>query len=148
MINFEVNQQAGKIIPKSSFHQWLNKISKELKFKWPAKVSIAIVGNQTIKKLNQIYRGKNQVTDVLSFSEGDNRRLNLKSSTPIYLGEVIICYQQAVKQAKQNGQTVFKELELLFIHGILHLLGYDHEKPRQTGVMRRLEQKILAKSRL
>lgn len=144
MINFEVNQQVGQPVSKILWQKWLKKISQALNFKKTAEISIAVVDSPTIKRLNKIYRGKNQVTDVLSFSEKDSSSQQFHFSTENYLGEVIICYPQAVKQAKINNQPVLKELELLFIHGVLHLFGYNHQKINEKKVMKELEKKILA----
>jgi len=93
-------------------------------------ISIALLGDKTIKKLNKIYRGINKITDVLSFEE---------------VNEIIICYSQAKRQAKEQKHSLKKELEILLIHGLLHLLGYDHEKNKDALKMRKLEKKLLNK---
>ncbi len=149
MISFAVNQQAGKKIPLPLWRQWLGKIEKNLKSsrlmfklgKNRLEISIALVDDAAIKKLNQRYRGKKGITDVLSFGEIDSPiKLNLEK--PNYLGEIIICYPQAARQARAAKHSVSKELELLLVHGFLHLLGYDHEKPKETKVMRQLERRV------
>jgi probable rRNA maturation factor len=139
MIKFEVHQQAGRKIPPKFWRQGLNKIAQSLKIKKTPEISIAVVDERTIKKLNRLYRDKNQVTDVLSFAE-TNSKIKFDKN---YLGEIVICYPQAVRQAKKVGHSVNKEIELLLIHGFLHLLGYDHQKKKETRLMRSLEQKIL-----
>ena len=78
-------------------------------------LSIALVGQERIKKLNKKYRGKNRATDVLSFSYDGS-------------GDIVICLGEVKKNAKRFGTTFKKELAICLIHGILHLLGYDHEK--------------------
>ncbi|PLX25691.1 rRNA maturation RNase YbeY [Candidatus Parcubacteria bacterium] len=128
-------------INKRSFvadFSWLSDLEKILKkdFKIKQQISIALVLPKEIKKLNKVYRRKDKVTDVLSFS------LDSKD----ILGEIIICLSQAKKQAKEKKQSIKSELQLLTVHGTLHLLGYDHEKGdkeflRQT----KMEQKILEK---
>jgi len=148
MFRFEINQQTGRSISKKNFRRWLDNLAEELKLKKPLEVSIGIVGSSAMKKLNKNYRNKNRVTDVLSFSENDIRTPKFKAQTKNYLGEVIICYPQALRQAKQNNQTLSNELELLLVHGVLHLLGYDHEKSGEAKKMEALEQRILSKSGL
>ena len=143
MIKFAVNQQAGKKIPSRNWWQWLGNIEKAIKFKGKAEISIAVVGESAIKKLNRIYRGKNRTTDVLSFGESDIP-VKFEFSDGNYLGEVVICYPAAVRQAKKAGHSANQELKLLLTHGFLHLLGYDHQKSRATEEMRALERKILA----
>ena len=143
MISFAVNQQAGKRISAKFWRQWLKKIARTLKLRKKLEISIAVVGAETIKELNRVYRGQNQVTDVLSFGELD-KAIEFTADSKNYLGEIIICYPQAVRQAKRVGHSVNQELELLLIHGFLHLLGYNHEKTREAKVMRELEQRILS----
>jgi probable rRNA maturation factor len=105
------------------------------KFKLKKQISIALISAPQIKKLNRVYRKKNKITDVLSFN---------MDSTYI-LGEVLICPSQARRQAKERSHTYKAELQLLTIHGILHLLGYDHEKSiTEEKKQQNAEQKILA----
>ena len=80
-----------------------------------ADLSIALVGPGRIRELNKKYRGKNRVTDVLSFPDNG-------------LGEIVICLREVKKNAKKFESSFKKELSTCLIHGILHLLGYDHEK--------------------
>jgi len=95
-----------------------------------------------MKNLNKSYRKKDRVTNVLSFREGDSK-IDLPHSDGKYLGEIIICYPQAVKEAKQSNQSLNQYLELLFLHGFLHLLGYEHKTSAQAKKMESLEKKIL-----
>ena len=134
MIYFEVNQRAGQKIPSRIWQNYLKNISQVLKLKNKTEISIALVSNQTIKKLNYIYRGKNKVTDVLSFGEKDvDLPANLSEKN--YIGEIVICYPQAKRQAGQYGHPL--------VHGFLHLLGYDHKKSQEAEKMRKLAQKII-----
>lgn len=98
------------------------------------RISLAFVSEEEIKKLNKKYRGKNKPTDVLSFS------LNEKE----YLGEIIIC-PEVVKENSEKYEVDFKkEIARIFIHGILHLCGYDHEKNgKQAKIMEEREERYL-----
>ena len=98
---------------------WLKDLQKVLakKFKIKSAISIALVDELEIQEFNRVYRHKNKITDVLSF------QLNSED----ILGEVVICLNQARRQAKIATKTLKSELQLLTIHGILHLLGYNHE---------------------
>ena len=91
-----------------------------------AGLSIVLVGQGRIKELNKRYRGKNRVTDVLSFRYGDS-------------GEIVICLQEIKKNAKKFKSVFEKELAKVLIHGVLHLLGYDHEKGEKEA--RKMEEK-------
>ena len=88
-------------------------------------------------------------TDVLAFymlpqGEGDDS-FALPMDEVTRLGEVIISYPQAVEQAREQGHSLGRELALLIIHGILHLLGYDHEEPEEEAKMRAREKELLVK---
>lgn len=103
-----------------------------------AELSLAFVDNREIQKLNARYRNKNQPTDVLSFPPGKSLATDVH-----LLGDVVISVEQAEIQAKRTRRPLDEEMESLLIHGILHLLGYDHERSTEDArVMRRLERKI------
>jgi len=89
-------------------------------------LGIYFVGSQESRKLNKIYRGKNHATDVLSF-EGDPH-----GPEPL-LGELVFCVPVLRRQAREHRLTQKQEFEYLFIHGVLHLLGYEHEKSKSAA---------------
>lgn len=100
--------------------EFLKKIAQKVlegENKKASELSIVLVGQGRIRELNKRYRGKNRVTDVLAFPNKE-----------IGLGEVVICLREVKKNAKRFSSTFEKELVRVLIHGILHLLGYDHEK--------------------
>jgi probable rRNA maturation factor len=101
-------------------------------------LSLALVGNSEIRKLNAKYRGRDYATDVLSFPAADN----LPGPVSL-LGDVVISVEKARAQAKERGRSLKDEMTTLLIHGIVHLLGYDHERSaRDERAMRTLERKI------
>jgi len=87
-------------------------------------VNLTLCGNDDIQFVNKIYRNKDAVTDVLSFPmyEADERILPMSS-----LGDIVICVPRMIEQANAYGHSIQRELCFLFVHGLLHLLGYDHE---------------------
>lgn len=101
----------------------------------PAEVHVLITGDERIRELNRDYRGKDRATDVLSFADGDElptgRRL---------LGEIVISLDTARRQAEEAGHTEAQELSELVLHGVLHLLGYDHSSDQ--GDMNRIELRL------
>jgi len=102
-------------------------------------LSLALVGNAEMQKLNAKYRRMNHPTDVLSFPIEEK----LLQETRL-LGDVIISVEQAAEQARERRRTLDEEMTTLLIHGIVHLLGYDHERSaKDARIMRRLEKKIL-----
>ncbi len=113
----------------------------------PYEVSLVFTDSETVQRLNRDYRGVDEPTDVLAFymlpqKEGGSSFV-LPPDGITRLGEVFISYPQAVEQAEEQGHPVEKELALLIIHGMLHLLGYDHEKPAEERKMRAREKKLL-----
>ena len=93
-------------------------------------MTIAIVPDSRVRALNRQYRGKDQPTDVLSFPADEHGQL----------GDVVIASGVAARQAREAGHPLGTELRVLALHGLLHLLGYDHE--RDEGQMRRLERRL------
>ena len=103
-----------------------------------SELSVALIGNAEMRKLNAKFRNKDYPTDVLSFpvEEGLPGAVRL-------LGDVIISVDKAQQQAKERRRSLDEEMVTLLIHGVLHLLGYDHERsPKDARIMGRLEKKI------
>ena len=113
----------------------------------PYEVSLVFTDSETIKQLNRDYRGVDEPTDVLAFYMLPRKEVDDSFALPpdgvTRLGEVIISYPQSVEQAKEQGHSPERELALLVIHGILHLLGYDHEEPEEESKMREKERELL-----
>ncbi|MFN2363449.1 MAG: rRNA maturation RNase YbeY [Halarsenatibacteraceae bacterium] len=99
-----------------------------------AELSITFVGNSKIKELNKTYREKDEVTDVLSFPIDEE-----------LLGEVIISLPRAVEQAEDYGHSLRREVAFLMVHGLLHILGYDHKTDSDKTEMRQSEEEFLEK---
>lgn len=104
-------------------------------------LSILFMDDEDIKELNRDYRKKDRPTDVLSFPmrEGEFGDLN-----PDLLGDVVISLDTAKRQAEERGETLEEEINLLLIHGILHLLGFDHEKNAAEARRMQAKEKELA----
>jgi probable rRNA maturation factor len=113
----------------------------------PYEVSLVFTNSETVQRLNRDYRGVDEPTDVLAFHMLPQNEANSSFALPpdgvTRLGEVIISYPQAVAQAQEQGHSPERELALLVIHGILHLLGYDHEEPKEERKMRKRERELL-----
>ncbi len=106
-----------------------------------AELSVLFAGDRTVRSLNLRYRGIDKTTDVLSFSlrEGKFPRIQ-----PHILGDIVISVPVAARQALEAGHSFNREVEALLIHGLLHLLGYDHERStaEASRMMRRERQLI------
>ena len=142
---------------------WLRRAaSRALDLAYPGEscqLGVLIADDGTLQRLNMEYRGLDEVTDVLSFSttyqghwEGDGNGPDVDGEDPFvmppegphHLGEVIISYPQAARQAGSDPGGVEKELALLVVHGVLHLLGFDHLEARDEAEMQAKEREILS----
>jgi probable rRNA maturation factor len=149
-INISIKRNMDLPVDKN----WLEKIARRVleaeKIAPSTEMGLLITDSKTIQKLNRIYRGEDKPTDVLAFQMTPD--LNQEPELPFvsapdgikHLGEVVISYPQAERQAQEQGHGVTRELALLIVHGILHLLGYDHELPEEEQKMRDKENKILS----
>ncbi|MBU0981894.1 rRNA maturation RNase YbeY [Patescibacteria group bacterium] len=106
-------------------------------------VELLLTGDNQIRKINLQYRDRDQPTDVLSFSEKDILPFAQDSKK---LGQIIISVDRAKQQAKDLNQTLEEELRFLFVHGLLHLLGYDHQTPAEEKKMLTRAYKILGRN--
>ena len=105
-----------------------------------SEVSIVLVDNSYIQELNSTYRGYDSPTDVLSFCLQDN--MTGEESDQI-LGDVFISMEKAKEQAREYGQTLKREVAFLAVHGILHLIGYNHETPDTEEEMKRKQHMVM-----
>jgi probable rRNA maturation factor len=105
-------------------------------------LGVHLVGAETIQALNLEHRGKDAVTDVLSFPLWSTEFV-VPAGEPVHLGDVVVCYSRAVEQAHEYGHSVEREVAYLVAHGVLHILGYDHEAPAEFEVMRSKEEEAL-----
>ncbi len=105
----------------------------------PAACSVEIAADKALRALNARYRGVDAPTDVLSFEDGTPD----PETGAVYLGDIAISYPQAARQAARGGHPVAWELCLLVVHGMLHLLGYDHAEPEEKARMWAAQRAVL-----
>lgn len=117
-------------IPKSILYRAAVIAGRRLKF-GRRSVSVAFVTEARMRALNRHYRGQDRVTDILSFAEAE-------ASEAGYLGELVICYRQIQRQAVRQNWSVRAELAFIFVHGLLHLAGYDDATESGWQEMNRL----------
>lgn len=129
------------------FAEILKTSIKYLKIKANPIVSITIVDNEFIQKINNQYRHIDKETDVISFAflDGCNdfdQVLHRKGN--VVLGEIYISYEKAMTQAQEYNHSFEREISFLFVHGLLHLFGYDHMSKEQEEIMFPLQETILS----
>ena len=128
----------------NDFYEKLNKILDEIykqadliSYNSKIFISISFSGDKKVMELNKCFRKKNSATNVLSFPS------NYKFNNTLFLGDIIFSIETILKEAKRDNKSVANHLIHLFIHAVLHLLGYDHETQEQAKKMENLEIKIL-----
>jgi len=133
-----LNKQTKIRLSLPPLEKFADDVLRELQLK-PENLSIAFVSNPVSAHLNKTYRKIAKATDVLSFPAEADARLNRHR----FLGDIAIAPAVASSYAKKNGRTLQSEICILILHGILHLLGYDHETDR--GQMNRIERNLRRK---
>ena len=138
-----IESQVIKILVKSPLVEFLN---KKINFD----LSISLCSNLQIRKINREFRGKDKPTDVLSFGNLDEKIIQQSGLNKaigvnkyIFLGDIILSYEYILKEANDNEKDFKNHLTHLLLHGILHLLGHDHEEEKMAKIMENLEIKIL-----
>jgi probable rRNA maturation factor len=147
----EINIQIGKEYKEEIKAAWLKNIirlvQKAENVSAKSEMGLVITGDEDIHKLNLKYLDEDRPTDVLSFpmnEQPETAPVFVKvPDGKLHLGDIVISYPQAIKQAEEHRHPVSREIEILLIHGVLHLLGYDHDVPKRKSVMRNRETAIL-----
>jgi len=143
----------GASLPARGLAAWLTKAAPA---QARGEVTVALISDARMRTLNRSYRNKDYATDVLSFPAFADKRAGRAgrpgrasgagAAEPLYLGDIVIATGVARRQADEVGHTVGTELKVLALHGLLHLLGYDHDA--DAGVMARLESRLRKKAGL
>lgn len=133
--NHEVDESRYAVI----FSSILNILNK----KGDYDLSLTLVDNNKIQEINRDYRSLDEVTDVISFAIMDDLEFEIIEGMEIDLGDIFISVDRANTQAEDLNQSLEKELEFLFVHGVLHLFGYDHMNKEDEEIMFDLQRKII-----
>lgn len=145
MINFSITNKTKQQFDKTlsnKIKKSINIANKILSLKTKNNYfDITIVGDCKIKKINSLYRNKNKITDVISLAY--NNPFDFVNINQNHLGEIYVDLNQARRQAKKYGHGIDREICFLIIHGLLHLIGYDHIKKEDEDIMFKLQEEIL-----
>ena len=127
---------------KKYFNQKLKKISNIIKFFRDKNITFTILltNSLNMKKLNEKFRKRNKSTDVLSFPSFPPKRLQVMKGKKIYIGDIAASYEAIYSRSKKN---FFKEFDKVWVHGLLHLIGYDHISNKDFYKMDKIEKRIL-----
>jgi probable rRNA maturation factor len=132
----------GRAVPAGGLGRWLAKV---VPGSVQGSVTIALISDTRVRTLNREYRGVDHATDVLSFPAADGQSpdgpTDHRRGAPRLLGDIVIANGVSRRQARDEGHLHATELRVLALHGLLHLLGYDHEAPDDAGTMARIERR-------
>jgi len=144
-----INQQTNYKWEKgdeSLIRKAVNQVGKMCKMPPTTEVNVVILDANDIREFNYVYRGMDETTDVLSFAINERSDDEPEYENPEadnMLGDILICLERACSQAKEYGHSLQRELAFLTVHGMLHLLGFDHEDDNERALMRSLEEKAM-----
>lgn len=127
-------------------HRAVDEVGRMCRLAPDCEVSVVIVDADEIRELNRVYRGEDKVTDVLSFGMMEKHEDEPEYEVPEpdnMLGDIVICMEKVLAQAQEYGHSPERELAYLTVHGMLHLLGYDHEDESERSLMRSMEDKLM-----
>ncbi|WP_374695940.1 rRNA maturation RNase YbeY [Spiroplasma endosymbiont of Polydrusus formosus] len=129
---------------QDDFNKIFHKIKTTLEITEPLELSLIIVDDQKQLKLNRQYRQKNYVADVITFALEEESKVDLFKLIGLRsLGDIFICYEKALAQAAEYNHSPQREFAFLFTHGMLHILGYDHQTSPDEKKMFNLQRKVL-----
>lgn len=110
----------------------------------PAELSVVLADDELVHRLNREYRGKDKPTNVLSFALTEAEEPDAQEGVPVMLGDVILAYETVAREAAEQRKSLQDHMTHLVMHGVLHLLGYDHETDDEAEEMEALETRLLA----
>ena len=136
-----LNRQRAVRVARGPLEEFFRRVLREMNLR-DSDITICFVSDAEIARMNLAFRGKKGPTDVLSFPAGTEKKKKTytENTEKSYVGDIAIAPETARRYAKKNGRSLSNELRVLILHGVLHLLGYDHETDR--GEMDRLERKM------
>ncbi len=129
-----------KLLDKAGLLQAAQRTLQVRKDAGETHLTVVITDEKTLHQLNKTYLGEDRPTDVLAFASGEYD----PEEALLYLGDVVISYPRAAAQARAAGHETFDEIRLLVIHGVLHLLGYDHGDPEAKAAMWAVQDDVLS----
>lgn len=140
LIKVNFTNQTKEVIPKLKDLTKLVKLTIDREHLKRVEVSIILITDQRMRLINHQYRKINKTTDILSFSLNDE--LTLPFAYDLF-GDIYISMGQAKKQALASNTSLFEELSYLLVHGVLHLLGYDHDNDKNKKIMDNKQEAII-----
>lgn len=149
MLKFGFDNETKLKIGKAFFKKYLDNLYKVMKkdidkklFKRDGQIDLVLVGDKKIHAMNKEYRKKDRPTDVISFAYLEVTHYELEPGD-IIVGDIFISVDTAARQAKEHGHDLKKEMAILFVHGLLHCMGFDHNNDEEEAEMEGWAKKVL-----
>jgi len=140
-INLKIHPRFAQAVDRAALRRVARAALEQQRAPGPAALTLAIADDRALHQLNREFLGQDHPTDVLSFPEGDTD----PDTGRRYLGDIVISLPTARRQARAARHALEAELQLLVAHGVLHLLGHDHARPREKARMWKAQDEILTK---
>ncbi|GAB4580296.1 MAG: rRNA maturation RNase YbeY [Anaerolineales bacterium] len=139
MIHIQIDEAYQPVLAETLFEQAAQAVLTHQAAPPNSALTLVLTGDETLHDLNLRFMGIDAPTDVLSFPSGEPD----PETEEIYLGDILISYPRAAAQAEQGGHPITAELQLLTVHGLLHLLGHDHANAEEKARMWQAQGQIL-----
>jgi len=142
-LNLEVEDSVAGRVDQASILAMLERVLAEDEIEDGAAVTVVLADDTLLHELNLRHREVDAPTDVLSFPADEGEEFPTPEGEPRYLGDIVVSVERVGRQAAEAGLAERDELAHVILHGLLHLLGYDHEEPEEEAVMKAREEGVL-----
>lgn len=142
-LNLEVEDSVASRVDQASILAMLDRVLAEDEIEEGAAVTVVLADDTLLHELNLRHREVDAPTDVLSFPADEGEEFPTPEGEPRYLGDIVVSVERVGRQAAEAGLAERDELAHVILHGLLHLLGYDHEEPEEEAVMKAREEGVL-----
>lgn len=142
-LNLEVDDSVDDRVDQASLSAMVERVLTEDGVEDGASVSLVLADDTLLHELNRRHREVDAPTDVLSFPADEGEAFPSLEGEPPYLGDIVVSVDSVGRQAEEAGLGAAEELSHVVLHGLLHLLGYDHEEPDEEAVMKAREEAVL-----
>lgn len=142
-INIEVDDEVSDLVDQVTLVTMLERVLTEDGIEDGASLAVVLADDTLLQELNLRHREVDAPTDVLSFPASEGEAFPTQEGEPPFLGDIVVSVESVARQAEEVGLATGEELAHVILHGLLHVLGYDHEEPDEEAVMKAREEAVL-----
>jgi probable rRNA maturation factor len=143
LVNLDIDDEVAERVDEAALVQVIQRVLREDGVEDGAGVALVMADDLLLRELNRRHRDVDAPTDVLSFPAGEGEDIPEPEEGPPYLGDIVVSVESVERQASEAGLAAAEELAHVVLHGLLHLLGYDHEEADDEAVMKAREEAVL-----